>query len=87
MIADVGQAFVNADIDDVTWIWLPNELSYYSVVTKEHGKIVLKTSRPYKLLRALYGYRKAPLLWQDHLTALFVEVGLKTFVFRCGGVL
>ena len=73
---DVSQAFLNADIDDdTTYIRLPKRIAdilltidrKYEEFLCPDGTIVMK------LLKALYGLRKAPRLWRDTFRAVLIE--------------
>ena len=77
---DVAQAFLNADIDDdETFIRLPKgiaeilisiDASYKKYLCRD-GSIVMK------LLKALYGLRKAPKLWRDLFRAVLISEGYR----------
>ena len=75
---DVSQAFLNADIDDdQTYIRLPKRIAEilisidgkYKEYLCHDGSIVIK------LLKALYGLRKAPKLWRDTFRAVLLSEG------------
>ena len=77
---DVSQAFLNADIDDEeTYIRLPRRVAEvlvsidasYQEYLCDDGSMVMK------LLKALYGLRKAPKLWRDTFRAVLIEEGYK----------
>ncbi|KAM4067341.1 reverse transcriptase (RNA-dependent DNA polymerase) [Hirsutella rhossiliensis] len=61
---DAVNAFVNAELDELVYVEFPDGFKRFGWVLK--------------LLRALYGLRRSPLLWQKELTATFEELGLKT---------
>ena len=72
---DVSQAFLNASIDDDrTYIRLPKKISEillsiypdYKEFAYEDGTIIIK------LLKALYGFRRAPKLWRDTFVAVLL---------------
>ena len=77
---DVSQAFLNADIDDEeTYVRLPRRVaevlvsidSGYQEYLCDDGSMIMK------LLKALYGLRKAPKLWRDTFRAVLIEDGYK----------
>ena len=77
---DVSQAFLNATIDDdTTFIRLPKRVAEILVSIDEKYKEYIRPdgSIVMKLLKALYGLRKAPKLWRDTFRAALIEEGYK----------
>ena len=77
---DVSQAFLNATIDDdTTFIRLPKRVAEILVSIDEKYKEYIRPdgSIVMKLLKALYGLRKAPKLWRDTFRAVLIEEGYK----------
>ena len=63
IIADVSQAFLHAEIDDEVFVQPPSEVDGIKICVGEE-EITLDSSKVWRLRNALYGYRKAPKLWQ-----------------------
>ncbi|KAM4055440.1 reverse transcriptase (RNA-dependent DNA polymerase) [Hirsutella rhossiliensis] len=61
---DAVNAFTNAELDELVYVEFPDGFKRFGWVLK--------------LLRALYGLRRSPLLWQKELTTTFAELGLET---------
>ena len=82
-ILDVTQAFPHAalEAEDVVMIWLPKEahnMQFEVVTDKKRKKIVtLNANVPQRLLRALYGYRRSPKLWQQWFASVVIKLGMK----------
>ncbi|KAL4405393.1 reverse transcriptase domain protein [Colletotrichum abscissum] len=58
---DAVNAFTNAWLDELVYV-------HYPPGFEEYGQVLL-------LLRALYGLRRSPLLWQRHITKTMKEIG------------
>ena len=68
IIGDVSQAFIHAPIDQQIATRVPETLEGIPI-SIEGAEHILHAGEWIELLMALYGYRKAPRLWQDY----FVE--------------
>lgn len=79
MTFDIGQAFLNADIENEVYVRLDvktadilvNIRPEYEQYRTPKGELVLK------LLKALYGTREAARLWYDHFKDILVSYGYK----------
>ncbi|CAE8735976.1 unnamed protein product [Polarella glacialis] len=72
VLGDIGQAFVHANNDQDIYVWPPEEVRGVEV-TIDGEKATLSPDVPWKLRKALYGYRKSPMLWQEHLARVVTE--------------
>ncbi|CAE8607831.1 unnamed protein product [Polarella glacialis] len=72
VLGDIGQAFVHANIDQDIYVWPPEAVRGVEV-TIDGKKVTLSPEVPWKLRKALYGYRKSPMLWQEHLAHIVTE--------------
>ena len=73
---DVGQAFVHAELDEDVWTQVPVQLD--GLCVKLNGKEEkLQAGQWWQVKKALYGLRRAPKLWQDHLTEILTTMGYK----------
>ncbi|CAE8650949.1 unnamed protein product [Polarella glacialis] len=72
VLGDIGQAFVHANIDQDIYVWPPEAVRGVEV-TIDSKKVTLRPEVPWKLRKALYGYRKSPMLWQEHLAKIVTE--------------
>ncbi|CAE8585279.1 unnamed protein product, partial [Polarella glacialis] len=72
VLGDIGQAFVHANIDQDIYVWPPEAVRGVEV-TIDGEKVTLSPEEPWKLRKALYGYRKSPMLWQEHLAQIVTE--------------
>jgi hypothetical protein len=61
---DAVNAFVHCDLDELVFMRMPPGFESYGTVLK--------------LRKALYGLRRSPLLWQQHLTQTLRDLGFKT---------
>ena len=80
IIFDVSQAFLNADIDDDrTYVRLPRRLAdiLVSIDFKYKDYKCEDESIIVKLLKALYGLRKAPQLWRNTFRAVLIDESYK----------
>ena len=66
MAGDVTQAFVHADMDEIIITRVPPDLDGMQIKT-ESGVVTLRVGDWMLVVKALYGYRKAPQLWQKFL--------------------
>ena len=66
--SDVPNAFIQAYIDSDVYVRLPDGISFVDPKLKAGSK-----GRIPKLLRALYGLRQSPSLWNKELNCFFVE--------------
>jgi len=65
---DVTQAFIHAPIDEVFYLVVCDELDGLTFMVEIAGKlnqVTLHAGDVLRVLRALYGYRRSPRLWQD----------------------
>ena len=64
LVGDVTQAFIHAPTDELVQTRIPESLDGLEVMIS--GKpFTLRTGMLLDVLKALYGYRKSPRLWQD----------------------
>ncbi len=61
--SDAVNAFPNAHLDEEIFVHLPEGFQTKGILAR--------------LLKALYGLRRSPLLWQSLLTSILVKLGLK----------
>ena len=61
--ADVTNAFLNSELDEIVYCRFPDGF--------------FQTGKCLKLLRALYGLRRAPRLWQQEFTSFLKRLGLR----------
>ena len=80
MLGDVSQAFVHAAIDGNVYTMFPPEVNDLPLDTTTCGRLVISSGRLYKLSKALYGYGRSPQLWQQHLSAAQLKLGLRCLV-------
>ena len=91
-MGDFTQAFVNAEIDEEIVTNVPTELVGMELVI-EGVKTTLAKDDYLIILKALYGYRRSPQLWQKYLTEMVEETGVEpcrsepTVFFRRNGTL
>ena len=78
IIGDVSQAFIHAKIDEPLLTRIPKSMEGL-VITVDGCDLILHEGDLTWVLMALYGYRKAPRLWQDH----FVDVAGHQDTRRC----
>jgi hypothetical protein len=64
-ILDIAQAFVHAEMDRWILTEVPKELDGMTFATEDGETIVLTAGELLLVLRALYGFRPAPRLWQQ----------------------
>ena len=70
---DVSQALVHAELDKYLIITFPKELDGM-ILRDDKGKTMkIKHGEPYQCLRALYGLRQSPTLWQEHLARILEQ--------------
>ena len=62
---DVTQAFVHADMDEKIVTRIPKDLDNLEIVVN-NMKTTLQEGDWLEVIKALYGYRKSPKLWQQH---------------------
>ena len=78
--SDVTQAFVHADMDEAVITRVPRDLNNMEITAKDET-IRLEEGDWLRVLKALYGYRKSPKLWQ---TPFFqVLQNLKSVALKC----
>ena len=79
MTFDIGQAFLNANIENEVYVRLDKKLvdllisinPSYKPYQSEHGTLVMR------LLKALYGTKEAAKLWYDHFSNILLEYGYR----------
>ena len=79
MTFDIGQAFLNAKIENEVYVRLDKRLSdllisinpSYKPYQSEHGTLVMR------LLKALYGTKEAAKLWYNHFSGILIEYGYR----------
>jgi hypothetical protein len=79
MTFDIGQAFLNADIENEVYVRLDEKTAEilisirpeYAQYKTSKGELILK------LLKALYGTREAAKLWYDHFQGILQSYGYK----------
>ena len=86
IIGDVTQTMVHADMDELIITRVPKTMNGLTVKIEEK-EIVLYEGLELIVLKALYGYRKSPKLWQAHflkvLTVNFQCLKLEPVSFPC----
>ena len=73
-IWDASQAFIHAAIDCEVYAMFPEELHGVIIHTKQ-GTVTIYARHVNRLSRALYGYRRAPALWQNFSVDVNVKQG------------
>ena len=81
---DVTQAFPHAELEEMDniYITLPREVHGWTLKVDEKDH-TLNADNPYRLLRALYSYRRSPKLWQDFFADVIKHSDLKQSVIDC----
>ncbi len=73
IVGDVTQAFVHADMDELIITRVPKELDGIKIQNGD-DETVLYEGMWLIVLKALYGYRKSPKLWQAHFLKVLMEL-------------
>ena len=76
LVGDVTQAFVHAPIDEWIQTRVPDSLDGLEV-RSDDSPVVLRAGMFLDVLKALYGYRKSPRLWQDWITDKLMQIPLR----------
>ena len=76
LVGDVTQAFVHAPIDEMVQTKVPDSLDGLEVQVNG-SPVVLQAGMLLDVLKALYGYRKSPRLWQDWITDKLIQIPLR----------
>ena len=63
---DVDTAFLNADLDEVIWVQIP-----------EGTQLAVGDDCIYKLVKSLYGLKQASRCWNNLMNAYLIEKGFK----------
>ena len=76
-VVDVSTAFLHADMDQEVFVKLDEET--LKLIKEENipGLQPMDENGYYRAEKAMYGHRKAPKLWKEHLTKILEELGLK----------
>ena len=77
---DVTQAFLHADTDEKIVTRIPKDLDNLEIVVN-NMKTTLQEGDWLEVIKALYGYRKSPKLWQQHFFKTLQ--GLKSASLKC----
>jgi hypothetical protein len=86
LIGDVTMAFPHAKVDQPFATALPMEVDGLVLLDVDDKEVVLKGGSPVIVLRAQYGYRKSPQLWQKWLVQQLCELGLVQLATECTGL-